>query len=124
MPRVTVLTLVSLLTIACGQVSNPSALDFTERTAEYEALVEDFNDHWRLESRMWARWTTAHIDRDFRIPETCKETLAQAQERHTVLNDAMLLASLDGNRREAYDLLGKKIAQLKELDGDLKQGCR
>lgn len=124
MPRATVLTLVALLAIACGQISGPSALDITERTAEYKALAEDFNDQWLLERRIWVTWATAQVDRDFRIPETCKETLTQAQERHKVLNDAMLLAGLDGNRREAYNLLGKQTALLRELDRDLKQGCR
>ena len=116
----TVLALVPLLAIACSSTSSPSALDISERQAEYQALFEDFDDQWFLEGKTGSAAQTEH---GFVIPDACKQTVAEAQSREEVLDNALLLASVDDNRQEIYDLWGKKIDLLKELDSDLKQDC-
>ena len=102
--------------VGCGQFSSPSALEFSERQHEFQALSNEIDEYWISE-----RETQDH---GFRIPETCEETLTQAQAQDEVLANALLLAALDDNQQEVYDLLGKRIDLLKELDRDLKEGCR
>ncbi len=114
------LLLLAPIVSACDQLSEPSALDVAERQAEYEALSEEFDDYWFLEGKTGAE---ARFEHGFKVPEACDETIAEAQAREAILDNAMFLAIVDDDRGEVYDLWGQKIELLQQLDSSMKQGC-
>ena len=121
-----ILAIVALVSGACGLgdsvVGDPSALDLAERRDELTSLAEEIDQRWLSEKEI----ASGTQDDGFLVPIECESTLSEAQDRERVLDDAMFLALLkeDGADREVYDLLGKKIELLKELDEDLEQGCK
>ena len=120
------LTLIALTAISCNLAENgerpsknsgPSALGVAEREAEHLALKEAFDQNWLLDE--------GRLSTGMRIPAACKDTMAQATGRDQVLIDAMFTAALhDEDLQEFYDLWGKRIILLKELDRDMRRGCR
>lgn len=100
--------------------SGPSALGVAERQAAYEALLAEFNEYWLTE-----RDEADPFAHGFVVPAACKERMAQAQDREKVLANAQFIAvAEDIDLKEIYDLWGKRIDLLQELDRDMKQGCR
>ena len=102
------------------QGSGPSALGVAERQAEYTTLFKEFDDRWLLERR-----GPFKDPQGMRIPEACGETVTQARDRDDVLANALILAAIeDKGFKELYDLWGKRIELLKELNRKVKQDCR
>ncbi len=101
--------------------SGPSALGVAERRAAYETQFAEFDEYW-LTDREAAQSRSAH---GFVVPAGCEERLAEAGARDEVLANALLIAAAENKGlREIYDLWGKRIDLLQELDRDMKQGCR
>ena len=102
--------------------SGPNALGIAERQATYASLFAEIDGYWHFDERQPAPGT---VSVGFRVPDECKETLAKAIARDEVLANALLVAVVkDDAWEEIYDVWGKRIILLKELDRDMKQGCK
>ena len=101
---------VALVSISCdtiASVSNPSALDIEERKAEIQAKTE----------------VVGQMALSVRGKGNCDEIISQAVSREEVLDNALLTSIVvsDGtNAAEMYDILGKKLDFLNDLERDLK----
>lgn len=101
--------------------SGPSALGVAERQAAFETLLAEFDEYWLTDREIARREQRSGTI----VPAECEERYAAAIARDEVLANALFIAVIqDKGLKEIYDLWGKRIDLLQEIDRDMKQSCR
>lgn len=109
------LTLALLVTLGCdlaasgGNIRQPSSLDIAERQQEVEASSKAAKQYLQ-DLKDWGR-----------APAGCQGLLDDAKVREQAISQAIVLATLDDDKKERYQLLGKKRELYDDLVADLKK---